>query len=470
MCRLIRSGCESRPLPDGSQGSCSSKALETGLSARRPNSPDVATASLLPAIGGYRLDRVLRHDETGTVYLAEEIAARRFVSLKVVAPELAGDDRFRARFPGDCLLVAEVDHPAVLPVFDAGTADGTVWAASKFVEATDLGTVLADGPLTAEQAVAVVEQAAAALHAAHSSGVVHRGFRPAAVLLEAGTHRTLVTDFGIPGALDEYAAPERIAGERLDGRADVYSLGRVLARCLPDEDFETVVRKATADDPDDRFTTTVELARACRRVIASRPAPGPAPPAVPTKPRRRSRRTLLLVAAAGLVVAAVAALVLTTHHGKHAPPVAAPPPPAPSPPFRPVMPARTATALALTLAPIPTTLNGLAAAAAVSPKPTVVYDRVAGSGDGVRYRSTPNHWCGSGPGNPVPQSNPCWRDVLPGAGAADGQLVRVYCYAAGTPVHGDSLWARVRLQPVEYVPATFLAASSSRKLAGVATC
>jgi serine/threonine-protein kinase len=426
----------------------------------------VATASLLPAIRGYRLDRVLRHDETGATYLAEEVACRRFVSLKVPAPELASDQRFRARFPGDCLLVAEIDHPGVLPVFGCGDADGSVWAASKFVEGTDLATVLAEGPLAAEPAVAIVEQVAAALHAAHSSGIVHRGLRPAVVLLEAGTHHVFVTDFGIPGPPDEYAAPERIAGERLDGRADVYSLGRVLARCLPDDDFGPVVHRATADDAEERFRTTVELARACRQVLASRPVEA-APTAIPDKPGQRNRRQLLLVAAAGLLVAAAAAaFLLTTHHGMHSPRATAPA----APPSRPVIPGQTATALSQTIEPIPGAVNALAAAAELAPKPAVVFDRITGSGDGVRYRSTPNHWCGSGPGNPVPQTDPCWRDVLPGVGAAEGQLLRIYCYAAGTPVHGDALWAKVRLQPVEYVPAAFLAASRSGRLAGATSC
>jgi serine/threonine-protein kinase len=410
---------------------------------------------------------VLRLDETGTVYLAEEVAHRRFVSLKVVTAELSADEGFRARFPRDCLLVAELDHPSVLPVFGSGEADGTVWAASRFVEATDLGAVLEGGPLSAEQAIAIVEQTAAALHAAHSSGVVHSGLRPAVVLLEAGTHRAFVTDFGIPGPLDEYAAPERLAGERLDGRADVYSLGRLLARCLPGEDFEPVVCTATADDPEERFRTTVELARACRRTLASRPARPEPLVAMPDRRRPRGRRKLLLVTvalAALLVAAAAGAFELTTHHGKHSPSTAAPPP------FLPVLPTQAAVAVAQTVAPIPAALSAVGEEAAVVPKPTGVFDRITGSGDGVRYRSTPSNWCGSSARNPVPQSDPCWRDVLPGAGAAEGQEVRVYCYATGAAVHGDRLWARVGLRPVEYVPAIFLAASRSGRLAGPADC
>ena len=82
----------------------------------------------------------------------------------------------------------------------------------------------------------------------------------------------------------------------------------------------------------------------------------------------------------------------------------------------------------------------------------MLYDDVANSGGvGVRYRSTPNHWCGS-----RPQTDPCWRDVVSGAGAAEGQKLRIYCYAAGANVHGDSWWAKVRVKPDEYVPTAFL--------------
>jgi hypothetical protein len=81
------------------------------------------------------------------------------------------------------------------------------------------------------------------------------------------------------------------------------------------------------------------------------------------------------------------------------------------------------------------------------------YDRVTDTGGvGVRYRFTPDHWCGGA----RPQSDPCWRDVVPGTGAAEGQQLRIYCFAPGVAVHGDSWWAKVRVKPAEFVPTTFL--------------
>jgi hypothetical protein len=182
---------------------------------------------------------------------------------------------------------------------------------------------------------------------------------------------------------------------------------------------------------------------------------------MPDRRRPRGRRKLLAAGSvAAMLVAAVAGAFVLTQHAKHRPSAA----------FHPALPNQTAGTVGQAVAPIPGALNAAASAAAVVPKPTVVFDRIAGSGDGVRYRSTPNHWCGSTAGNPVPQSDPCWRDVLPGAGAAEGQDVRVYCYATGTAVHGDGLWAEVGIRPVEYVPAVFLAASRSRRLPGPAIC
>jgi hypothetical protein len=99
--------------------------------------------------------------------------------------------------------------------------------------------------------------------------------------------------------------------------------------------------------------------------------------------------------------------------------------------------------------------QALAAVAALpvqAPPPVALYDVVANTGgDGVRYRSSPSRWCGG-----APPSDPCWNTVVPGPGAAEGDQVRVYCYAAGAAVHGDTWWALVSVSPAEYVPAAFL--------------
>ena len=223
------------------------------------------------SLGGYRLERLLGRGETGSTYLAEHVESRRHVALKVVAPALADAPGFRARFLGDCEIAAGLDHPGVLPVYGAGVDGGVLYVATRYVEGSGLGALLREGPIPPEQAVAIVEQVAGALHAAHCSGLVHRDVRPSSILVEAGTHRVYVTDFGLARKPTPDSAPERVAGELLDGRADVYSLAHVLAGCLgsgdPGPEMRRVLAKAAADDPSDRFTTTVEFAKASRQAL-----------------------------------------------------------------------------------------------------------------------------------------------------------------------------------------------------------
>jgi len=402
------------------------------------------------ALGRYRVERLLGRGRTGIVYLATHAESGRRVALKVVAPEIAGAPGFRERFLGDCELVAGLDHPSVLPVYEAGEADGALYVAMQHVEGADLGSMLRDGPLSEEQTAAIVEQVAGALHAAHCCGLVHRDVKPSNIFLEASTHQVYVSDFGLPGPADGFASPERIEGKRLDGRADVYSLGCVLAACLagrPQRGVERVAARARATDPSERYTTTVELAEAFHRAVASQAATEPTLPflsddvllALP-KPSRSRRRKLILACTAlvlvGGVAAGLAALLGGGGHGRAAPPLRV--------------------GIGATLAPVERVLARVAVLGARPVTAPPLYDVVANSGGvGVRYRSSPEHWCGS-----LPQTGPCGRDVVPGAGAAEGQQLRVYCYVAGASVHGDTWWAKVRVKPDEYVPTVFLGSAS----------
>ena len=109
-------------------------------------------------------------------------------------------------------------------------------------------------------------------------------------------------------------------------------------------------------------------------------------------------------------------------------------------------------------------IGAAAALPLVAPPP--LYDVVAFSGGtGVRYRSSPAQWCGD-----APATDPCWKSVVPGSGAAEGQQLRVYCYVEGAAVHGNSWWAQVSEQPAEYVPATFLQSSHEALPANAALC
>ena len=202
------------------------------------------------AFAGYRIERVLGHGGTSIVYLAEHVTLGRCVALKVLGPWLDGDPAFRERFLRESRVAASLDHPNVVPIYEAGEHHGRLFIAMRYVSGTDLRRRLGDhGPLARSDAVAILQQVAAALDVAHEHGLVHRDVKPANVLLAetAGSAiaTAFLTDFGLTthvvgdssppagfmGSLD-YAAPEQFEGGPLDGRADQYSLGCVLHECL----------------------------------------------------------------------------------------------------------------------------------------------------------------------------------------------------------------------------------------------
>ncbi len=199
-------------------------------------------------IAGYRLEEQIGRGGMAVVYRAYDIRLDRNVALKILAPGLALDDAFRKRFIRESRAAAAVDHPNIIPVFDAGEADGVLFIAMRFVLGGDVRTLLdADGPLPASRAADIVAQVASALDAAHARGLVHRDVKPANMLLDttAGGGRrdhVYLSDFGLSkqsfaqlsqtgltshgqflGTLD-YVAPEQMEGRTVDGRADLYAL------------------------------------------------------------------------------------------------------------------------------------------------------------------------------------------------------------------------------------------------------
>lgn len=202
---------------------------------------------------GYRIESVLGRGGMGVVYLAEHRGLGRKVALKVLAPDLAEDERFRERFVRESRIAASLEHPNIVPIHEAGEVDGVLYIAMRYVEGTDLRSLLRDqGALEPQRAAAIVGQVAGALDAAHERGLVHRDVKPANVLIAkavgstAGEH-VYLSDFGLTkrtssesgltntgqfvGTLD-YAAPEQFEGKPLDARTDVYSLGCLLYECV----------------------------------------------------------------------------------------------------------------------------------------------------------------------------------------------------------------------------------------------
>ena len=195
---------------------------------------------------GYRIEAVAGRGGMGVVYRAVQEGLERPVALKLIAPELARDPEFRARFVRESRLAASLDHPHVIPVYEAGEEDDTLFIAMRWVDGPDLrALVVGQGPLSLVRAATLVAQVAGALEAAHARGLVHRDVKPANVLLaggEAASHAYL-SDFGLArseassdrltrtgGVLGTaaYSSPEQIEGGALDGRADVYALACVL--------------------------------------------------------------------------------------------------------------------------------------------------------------------------------------------------------------------------------------------------
>ena len=268
---------------------------------------------------GHRIDAIAGRGGMGIVYRATDLTLDRPVALKVLVPSLARDPVFRARFERECRLAAALDHPHVVPIFHAGAEHGALYLTMRYIEGTDLRSLLAEQHrLEPARAVQIVAHVAAALTEAHRHGLVHRDVKPANVLLtrREGSEHAFLTDFGITmervgnesltktgfavGTAD-YIAPEQARGIDVDSRADIYALGCILYRALTgavlydkDSDVEKLwahihepppalldvrpelppslgdaVERALAKAPGDRQQTAGELAREALAAVAA---------------------------------------------------------------------------------------------------------------------------------------------------------------------------------------------------------
>ncbi|HEX2212999.1 MAG TPA: serine/threonine-protein kinase, partial [Mycobacterium sp.] len=198
-------------------------------------------------MAGYRIEAVLGAGGMGTVYRARNPSLPRSDALKVLSEQLSQDPHFRARFEREAELAATLDHPNIVTIYNRGETDGQLWIAMQYVAGSDADKELSQGRMTPARAVHITGEVAKALDYAHRRHLVHRDVKPANFLLAPHDERVFLADFGIARALDEavgltqtgmvmasvsYAAPESLAGEGADHRADIYSLGCSLFRML----------------------------------------------------------------------------------------------------------------------------------------------------------------------------------------------------------------------------------------------
>ena len=175
---------------------------------------------------GYRIEEVAARGGMGVVYRAVQLQLTRMVALKLVTPALARDASFRERFRREWMIAASIEHPNVIPVYEAGEEDGALYIAMRWVEGTDLRESIDRAALEPARAAQLVSQVASALDAAHEKGLIHRDVKPANILITGQDH-VYLTDFGLTkhassisgltrtgqwvGTVD-YTAPEQIEG------------------------------------------------------------------------------------------------------------------------------------------------------------------------------------------------------------------------------------------------------------------
>lgn len=282
-------------------------------------------------IAGYLVESEIGRGGMAVVYRAKDLRLDRTVALKLLAPELARNDTFRKRFTHESRVAAAIDHPHIVPVFEAGETDGILYIAMRFVAGQDLRALLdRKGPLSVRAAGRIAAQVASALDAAHDHDLVHRDVKPGNILVAAGTdsdhpEHVYLTDFGLTkkslsltgfttvgqfvGTLD-YVAPEQISGRPVDGRCDVYSLACVVHEMMAgappfqrDDDMallwahqydppppvteqrpdlpaavDAVLARALAKSPDERYDSCLAFVSALRLAGTVREAGGGHPP------------------------------------------------------------------------------------------------------------------------------------------------------------------------------------------------
>jgi serine/threonine protein kinase len=273
------------------------------------NNPAVLQAG--ETLAGYRIEAIAGVGGMGVVYRATQLSLERRVALKVFSATLVGDQRLRERFRLEGRHAAALNHPNIIPVYEAGESNGLMFIAMRFVDGPTLADMIMQQALSGRETLRVLEAIASALDAAHEAGLIHRDIKPHNVLLTSGGHPYLA-DFGITKGAETsgltnsgdfvgsvaYVAPEQIDGRAVTRASDTYSLTAVVFHCLTgtlpyEHDTEAalmhahlfaapptisglgidapaldgVFARGMAKDPAARFQSATELVDACRDAL-----------------------------------------------------------------------------------------------------------------------------------------------------------------------------------------------------------
>ena len=270
-----------------------------------------------------------------TVFLARDPLIGRDVAVKVLPREFLHDPSFRGRFEREARTIAMLEHPAIVPIYDFGEQDGQPFLVMRYMKGGTLADGLQNGPLSVDEAAAILKRIGAALDHAHNHGVIHRDLKPGNILFDE-YNLAFLSDFGIVKLAQEtvtftgdsivgtpaYMSPEQVHGRKaIDGRSDIYTLGLILFEMLTGEmpfradtpakimmahvmtppppilevrpdlppDCATIVTKALAKEPEERFQTGADLAEALRATAERK-----RPPAVSPTEQAASRKETVL--------------------------------------------------------------------------------------------------------------------------------------------------------------------------------
>ncbi len=305
-------------------------------------------------VGRYKIKSELGRGGMATVYRAHDPSFNREVAIKVLPPEMMHNLLTRSRFKRELKLIASLEHPAIVPVYDVGEDENQPFFVMRYMSGGSLADMIKQGKLSLQDAALIVERLAAALDHAHSRKIIHRDIKPDNVLFD-GSHNPYLSDFGVAKLTESavsatgdevigtpaYISPEQARGEQVDSRADIYGLGAILYEMLTGErpydgetvigialqhinepipdilkarpdlppEVNTIIKTALAKDKNQRYATALDLARALNHAAFGDDRPIPASAALSNR-QAVSSRNIWIGASAFLLILLVGILAM----------------------------------------------------------------------------------------------------------------------------------------------------------------